>query len=271
MTPNPNIAVGHFPMAIPDANFALLHRDTHLLVIDKPAGLAVHPGPKTPDSLEDYLEILAFANNRLPVISHRLDRDTSGCLILARHPKAVRRVSALFEAGAIRKVYWAVLETLPDADSGTVDAPLLKISSAEAGWRMIIDHRGKRAVTHWQVIDRAARLVEFRPETGRTHQLRVHAASMGHAIIGDPVYGLGLTRSAGKAGGGPMRLHARSLTLPYDEATPLTVTAPLPKDWPSQALFSAANTSHAVIPGLSPDPGSSAAAARKPGPGSSPG
>lgn len=223
-----------FPMAIPDANFSLLHRDTHLLVIDKPAGLAVHPGPKTPDSLEDYLEILAFGNHRLPVISHRLDRDTSGCLILARHPKAVRRVAALFEAGRIAKTYWAVLDTLPEADKGTIDAPLWKISSAEAGWRMVIDSRGKRAVTNWQVIDRAARLVEFRPETGRTHQLRVHAASMGHPIIGDPVYG--------KAGG-PMRLHARALALPYDDAAPLIVTAPLPRDWPSQALFSLPNLS----------------------------
>lgn len=223
-----------FPMAIPDANFSLLHRDTHLLVIDKPAGLAVHPGPKTPDSLEDYLEILAFGNHRLPVISHRLDRDTSGCLILARHPKAVRRVAALFEAGRIAKTYWAVLDTLPEADKGTIDAPLWKISSAEAGWRMVIDSRGKRAVTNWQVIDRAARLVEFRPETGRTHQLRVHSASMGHPIIGDPVYG--------KAGG-PMRLHARALALPYDDAAPLIVTAPLPRDWPSQALFSLPNLS----------------------------
>lgn len=218
--------------------FAVLHHDTHLLVIDKPAGLAVHPGPKTPDSLEDFLEPLAFDNNRLPVIAHRLDRDTSGCLILARHPKAVKRVSALFEAGQIGKVYWAVLGSLPDEDSGTVDAPLHKISSAEAGWRMVIDKRGKRAVTHWRVIDRAARLVEFRPETGRTHQLRVHAASIGHPIIGDPVYG---------DGKGPMRLHARSITLPYDAAAPLTITAPLPADWPSQALFSSANG--AALPG----------------------
>ena len=222
-----------FPMPIPGTKFTLLHRDTHLLVIDKPAGLAVHPGPQTPDSLEDFLDVLAFDNHRLPVISHRLDRDTSGCLILARHPKAVRRVSAMFEAGQISKVYWAVLDTLPEADTGTVDAPLHKISSAQAGWRMVIDKRGKRAVTHWRVIDRAARLIEFCPETGRTHQLRVHAASMGHAIIGDPVYG---------EAKGPMRLHARALTLPYDEANPLTVTAPLPQDWPSQALFSRANT-----------------------------
>jgi tRNA pseudouridine32 synthase/23S rRNA pseudouridine746 synthase len=141
-------------------------------------------------------------------------------------------VAQLFEAGEVTKVYWAVLASLPEADSGTVDAPLHKVSSADAGWRMVIDKRGKRAVTHWRVIDRAAKLVEFRPETGRTHQLRVHAASLGHAIIGDPVYG---------DGKGPMRLHARSITLPYDAAAPLGITAPLPADWPAQALFSPAN------------------------------
>ncbi len=219
--------------------FRVLHHDTHLLVIDKPAGLAVHPGPQTPDSLERFLDILALGNRTLPVLAHRLDRNTSGCLILARHPKAVKRVSALFEAARIKKVYWAVLDSLPEDDSGTIDAPLHKISSAEAGWRMIIDKRGKRAVTHWQVLDRGARLVEFRPETGRTHQLRVHAASIGCAIIGDPVYG---------DGKGPMRLHARSITLPYDENAPLTVTAPLPGDWPSRALFSAAVGAENALP-----------------------
>ena len=106
-----------FPMTIPGTRLSLLYRDTHLLVIDKPAGLAVHPGPQTPDSLEDFLDVLAFGNQRLPVISHRLDRDTSGCLVLARHPKAVRRVAAMFEAGEIRKVYWAVLDSLPEADN----------------------------------------------------------------------------------------------------------------------------------------------------------
>jgi tRNA pseudouridine32 synthase / 23S rRNA pseudouridine746 synthase len=221
-----------FPMQIAGLPFALLYRDTHLIIIDKPAGLAVHPGPKTPDSLEDFLPDLSFSNQRWPVLAHRLDRDTSGCLVLARHPKAVKRVSALFEAGEVSKVYWAILESLPEADNGTIDAPLHKISSAEAGWRMVIDKRGKRAVTHWQVIDRAASLVEFRPETGRTHQLRVHAASIGHPILGDPVYG---------EGKGPMRLHARSITLPYDPACPLVITAPLPADWPAKALFSVSN------------------------------
>jgi tRNA pseudouridine32 synthase / 23S rRNA pseudouridine746 synthase len=226
-----------FPLHLDGMPFPLLYRDTHLIIIDKPAGMAVHPGPKTPDSLEDFLPDLTFGNQRWPILAHRLDRDTSGCLVLARHPKAIKRVSTMFEASMVKKVYWAVLESLPDEDSGTVNAPLFKISSAEAGWRMIIDKRGKNAVTHWQVIDRAARLVEFRPETGRTHQLRVHAAALGHPILGDPVYG---------AGNGPMRLHARAITLPYDEAAPLTITATLPKDWPSQALFSPANG--AVLP-----------------------
>jgi RluA family pseudouridine synthase len=227
--------------------FAVLHHDTHLLVIDKPAGIAVHPGPRTPDSLEDFLPELAFGNQRQPVFAHRLDRDTSGCLVLARHPKAIKRIAALFEAGQVAKVYWAVLASLPDADSGRIDAPLLKTSTAEAGWRMVIDKRGKAAVTDWQVIDRAARLVAFYPKTGRTHQLRVHAAALGHPIIGDPVYGMAGDQPAGKAAAGPMRLHARAITLPYDATAPLTITAPLPGDWPAQALFSKANG--AQLPG----------------------
>jgi tRNA pseudouridine32 synthase/23S rRNA pseudouridine746 synthase len=206
---------------------ALLHRDTHLLVIAKPAGLAVHPGPRTPASLEDHLPALAFDNHRLPVICHRLDRDTSGCLVLARHPRAVKRMAALFETGAIHKTYWALLDALPAEPAGTIDASLLKQSSAAAGWRMVIDPRGKRAITHWRVLDPAIRLVEFRPETGRTHQLRVHSASIGCPISGDPVYG---------SPGAAMRLHARALVIPYDMAAPLRVAAALPPDWPADAL-----------------------------------
>ncbi len=206
---------------------ALLHRDTHLIVIAKPAGLAVHPGPRTPASLEDYLPALAFDNHRLPIICHRLDRDTSGCLVLARHPRAVKRMAALFETGAIYKTYWALLDALPGEPAGTIDAPLLKQSSAAAGWRMIIDPRGKRAITHWRVLDPAIRLVEFRLETGRTHQLRVHSASIGCPITGDPVYGVG---------GAPMRLHARALVIPYDAAAPLCIAGSLPPDWPAAAL-----------------------------------
>jgi len=203
-------------------NARVLHADAHLLVIDKPAGLAVHPGPKTPRSLEDHLDALRLGFRRRPQPAHRLDRDTSGCLALGRHPKALRRLNALFEAGAVEKVYWAVLDGAPGDDEGLIDAPLAKISTKADGWRVVIDaDRGKPARTRWRVLDRrgAHELVEFRPATGRTHQIRVHAVHLGHPIVGDPVYG----RGAG------LLLHARALSLPYrDDAAPVAVTAPLP-------------------------------------------
>jgi tRNA pseudouridine32 synthase/23S rRNA pseudouridine746 synthase len=208
----------------------ILHIDAHLLVIDKPAGLAVHPGPKTPDSLEDHLHGLREGFQRRPQPAHRLDRDTSGCLILARHPRALKRLTQLFEAGRIGKTYLAVVDGTPDEDEGRIDAPLFKISSAEAGWRMIVDPRGKTAATRWRVLrrDGTRSLVEFNPETGRTHQVRVHAASIGHPILGDPVYG---------AAGGPMRLHARAVSIPYREGeAEVVVEAPFPADWPLMEL-----------------------------------
>jgi tRNA pseudouridine32 synthase/23S rRNA pseudouridine746 synthase len=207
----------------------ILYHDDSIIVLDKPADLAVHPGPRTPHSLEALLPEIArsLGSRRLPTIMHRLDRDTSGCLLLARTPAAVRRIASLFETRQIRKTYWALLDALPEADSGTVDRPLAKISSAEAGWRMVPAPDGKHAVTHWQVLDRDRRLIEFRPETGRTHQLRVHANCLGTAIQNDPVYG----PSAGRSGPSGMRLHARSLAIPMPDDRLVDVTAPLPLNW----------------------------------------
>ena len=204
----------------------ILHIDAHLLVIDKPAGLAVHPGPSTPRSLDDHLWSLreGFVRNPQPV--HRLDRDTSGCLVLARHPKALKKLTQMFAAGLVGKTYWAVVDGAPEQPEGRIDAPLFKISSAEAGWRMIVDPRGRASATRWRVLasDSGRSLVEFSPETGRTHQVRVHAAALGCPILGDPVYG---------AGQGPMRLHARGVVIPYREDTPpVDVTAPTPEGWP---------------------------------------
>src|SRR3712207_1201194 len=206
----------------------ILHIDAHLIVLDKPAGPAVHPGPRTPQSLEDHLDALRAGFQRRPQPAHRLDRDTSGCLVLGRHPKAVKRLSTLFADNRIGKLYWAVLRGAPEADSGSVDAPLRKVSSKEAGWRIVVDPAGKPARTDWRVLARreGLSLVEFRPRTGRTHQIRVHAAQLGHPIVGDPVYG-------GAAPGEPrgaMLLHSRSVTIPYrEDADPLTVTAPVPE------------------------------------------
>lgn len=202
----------------------ILYTDAHLLVLDKPAGLAVHPGPSTPDSLEDHLDALRLGFQRRPQLAHRLDRDTSGCLVLGRHPKAVKRLSGLFSEGRITKTYWAVVAGGPDADSGVIDAPLHKISSREVGWRVVVDPGGKPSRTRFQVLQRqpGRTLVAFMPETGRTHQIRVHAAHRGWPILGDSVYGVGLAE--------PMQLHARAIEIPYrDGAAPIAVVAPMPE------------------------------------------
>jgi tRNA pseudouridine32 synthase/23S rRNA pseudouridine746 synthase len=201
----------------------LLFIDGEAIVLDKPAGLAVHPGPKTPESLEHYLPELTYGFRRLPSPVHRLDRDTSGCLLLSRNPKAHKRFAAAFEAGAVAKSYLAVLEGVPEAEEGRIDLPLHKVSSREQGWRMVHDaQRGKAAVTAWRrlaVIGGRA-LVLMTPETGRTHQLRVHAAEgLGLPIAGDPVYG---------DGRGPMLLHARSLAMAREGKEPVEAVAPLP-------------------------------------------
>ncbi len=202
-----------------------LYRDTHVLVIDKPAGLAVHPGPQTPYSLEDHLDQLRFGNQRPPQPAHRLDRDTSGCLALARHPKALKRLNALFEAGAIGKTYLALVPDHLPGNAGMIDAPLLKTSSRAQGWRMTVAAAGKPARTRWQrlAVRDGVALIAFMPETGRTHQIRVHAAHIGCPLLGDPVYG---------AGDGPMMLHSWRLVIPYaDNAAPIRVEAPPPAHW----------------------------------------
>ena len=200
----------------------VLHIDGEAIVIDKPAGLAVHPGARTRESLEDYLHHLRFGFRRLPQPVHRLDRDTSGCLLLARNPKAHKAFQRAFEEKRVEKAYVAVLDGVPEAESGTVDMALAKVSTAAEGWRMVPDATGKHAVTHWRVVtvlDGRA-LVLFTPETGRTHQIRVHAASgIGVPIAGDPVYGRGR---------GAMLLHALSLKVQRTNKPPVEATAPLP-------------------------------------------
>ena len=200
----------------------VLFIDGEAIVIDKPAGLAVHPGSRTPESLEDYLKHFRFGFQRPPLPVHRLDRDTSGCLLLARNPKAHKRFQRAFEDKKVAKTYLAVLDGVPDMDEGTIDMALGKVSTAEEGWRMVPDERGKAAVSHWRklCVKDGRALILFSPETGRTHQLRVHAATgLGIPIAGDPVYG---------AGRGPMLLHARSIRVEREGKPPVEATAPPP-------------------------------------------
>ncbi len=200
----------------------VLFIDGEAIVIDKPAGLAVHPGSKTRESLEDYLHHFRFGFQRLPLPVHRLDRDTSGCLLLARNPKAHKRFQRAFEQKKVTKTYIAVLDGVPADAEGTIDLPLGKVSTAADGWRMVHEPAGQPALTRWKVavVKDGRAVIIFSPETGRTHQLRVHALEgLGISIAGDPVYG---------AGRGPMLLHALSLKVERDGKAPIEAKAPLP-------------------------------------------
>jgi tRNA pseudouridine32 synthase / 23S rRNA pseudouridine746 synthase len=200
----------------------VLFLDGEALVIDKPAGLPVDRPRDRSQSLEDMLGELTFGFQRLPLPVHRLDRDTSGCLLLARNPKAHKRFGAAFEAGQVTKRYLAILDGEPEEESGTIDMPLVKVSTAEEGWRMTGAANGKPALSRWKVVERARgkAMVAFFPETGRTHQLRVHAAEgLGIPILGDPVYG---------RGGPAVMLHAAGLIVPREGKPDVTAEAPLP-------------------------------------------
>ena len=207
----------------------VLFIDGEAMILDKPAGLAVDAPRDGSLSVMNHLDSLRFGFERHPAIVHRLDRDTSGCLLLARNPKAQKKFSQAFEAGTVEKTYLAVLAGVPEEPGGTVDLPLNKVSTRETGWRMIVEPKGQRAVTHWEVVSfgEGQALVRFRPETGRTHQLRVHALSgIGIPIVGDPVYGVS---------GKHMLLHAETLSIPREGKAPATATAPLPPHFPDWA------------------------------------
>ncbi len=194
----------------------ILHRDTHFVVLNKPAGLAVHPGPGGGPSVEDCFPALSRRRDG-PWLAHRLDADTAGCLVVALRKAPLLTAQAEFAAGRAHKAYWAVVHGQPEADGGTVDAPLLKRQN-RTGWSMIVDAAGQPAVTDWRVLGRGEGMawLELSPRTGRTHQIRVHCAYAGWPILGDPLYGKG----------GGLHLLARSIQLDLDP--PLSAIAPPP-------------------------------------------
>ena len=208
-------------------NIPILFEDGEALVIDKPAGLPIERPRRGGASLEDHVEQLKLGFQRTPMPVHRIDTDTSGCLLLARNPKALKRFAKAFEDRLVEKRYLGVLAGVPSTSEGTIELSLSKISSAEKGWRMIAAKKGKPSITHWRVlaeIDGHA-LLEFRPETGRTHQIRVHCqAGLGMSLLGDPVYGNG-------KGAPRTMLHAAAIGVPRDGKPPIAATAPLPRDF----------------------------------------
>ena len=200
----------------------ILYVDAEAIVIDKPAGLPVDPPRDGGDSVAARAHELKLGFQREPVAMHRLDRDTSGCLLLARNPKARARFQQAFETGMVEKFYLAVVDGVPGDSHGLIDLPLAKVSTAAEGWRMVPDDRGKSAQTRWRKL--ASRdgqsLIEFKPLSGRTHQIRVHAArGLGAPVSGDPVYG---------ARNGAMLLHSWRLVVPRPPKPAIDVTATVP-------------------------------------------
>lgn len=210
-------------------SLAILFEDAEALVVNKPAGLSIDRPRKGGLCLDDHLDDLKLGFQRPPAAVHRLDTDTSGCLLLARNPKALKRFSRSFEDRLVSKRYLGVIAGELPEDEGTIELALAKISSAEKGWRMIAAKKGKPSITHWRrlAVQDGRTLVEFRPETGRTHQIRIHAlAGLGAPLLGDPVYGAGNIAEAART-----MLHASGLSVPREGKADIAAFAPLPPDF----------------------------------------
>ncbi len=216
----------------------VLHRDDHVLVLNKPHGLAVQGGPGITRHLDGLLDGLRMGSEHRPRLVHRLDRDTSGCLVLARTPGTAAKLAAGFRGRDVSKTYWAVVAGRPVPVEGRIDLPLLRYTGPR-GERSIPaardDKEGARAVTDFTTLDHAGQKLawlELSPITGRTHQLRVHCVAIGAPIVGDQKYHEPDQNGAGSALveglSEKLHLHARALDIPHPAGGRLVVEAELP-------------------------------------------
>ncbi len=215
----------------------VLHRDEQIIVLNKPSGLASQGGPGIARHLDGMLDALRDGGDR-PRLVHRLDRDTSGVIVLARTAGVAAKLAAAFRSRDVEKTYWAVVVGRPNPEEGQIDQPLKRVTSAFGERTIAADRRdkdGQRAYTNYRTLDTASRKLawlELQPLTGRTHQLRVHCVSLGTPIVGDEKYAE--PRDNGSGGSfveglaDRLHLHARTLTLPHPAGGSLTVTAELP-------------------------------------------
>jgi 23S rRNA pseudouridine955/2504/2580 synthase len=209
---------------------AVLYRDDDVIVLNKPAGLAVQGGTGTVHHLDGLLDALRFEAAERPRLVHRLDKDTSGILLLARNAPAAAALGAAFRGKTTRKVYWAIVVGLPLPRQGKIDMALAKLPG-RGGEKMTPEDDGKSAVTYYSVIENAgdkASFVALLPVTGRTHQLRAHCLALGTPILGDGKYGGAQSQIPGAPGVRQLHLHARSIALPHPRGGVLEATAPLP-------------------------------------------
>jgi RluA family pseudouridine synthase len=208
----------------------ILHRDGAMLILDKPYGIAVHRGPKGGVTLDDFLPALAFEKPEMPQLAHRLDRETTGCLVLGRDKPALKKLGEMFRDGKVTKTYLALVLGAPREDHGAIDLPLMRRSHDKRSWWMKADPKGDPSLTRYAVLARSDgfALLAMRPETGRTHQLRVHAAESGFAIVGDRVYG----GDRAMAVSPHLALHALSIVVPYSrKGPPIESVAPVPAEF----------------------------------------
>jgi 23S rRNA pseudouridine955/2504/2580 synthase len=210
---------------------AIIHRDQDVIVLNKPPGLAVQGGTATERHLDGLLDLLRFGNDERPRLVHRLDKETSGVLVIARNAAAAAFLTRAFREKTTRKTYWAVVVGLPKPRQGRIDLPLAK-TPGRGGERVRPDsEEGRHAVTYYRVIDSAgteASWLALMPVTGRTHQLRAHCAAIGTPVLGDAKYGEMAAHLAGVPGSRRLHLHARALSMPHPLGGTLEVTAQLP-------------------------------------------
>jgi 23S rRNA pseudouridine955/2504/2580 synthase len=210
---------------------AVLHRDDAVIVLNKPPGLAVQGGTGAEMHVDRLLDGLRFGNAERPRLVHRLDKDTSGVLVIARTAAAAAFLTKAFRDNRPSKLYWAIVAGLPKPTDGRIDLPLAKLPG-KAGERVRPDaEAGRRAVTLYRLVDHAgarASWLALSPLTGRTHQLRAHCAALGTPILGDGKYGGADAHLAGVPGARRLHLHARSIELPRPDGGVLKVAAPLP-------------------------------------------
>jgi 23S rRNA pseudouridine955/2504/2580 synthase len=209
----------------------ILHRDAALIVLNKPPGLAVQGGSGTERHLDGLLDALRFGSDERPRLVHRLDKDTSGVLLIACTAAAAAFLTRAFRDRTTRKLYWALVAGRPKPAQGRIDLALAK-SARAGGERVRPDAEdGKRAVSYYGVVDSAgerASWLALLPVTGRTHQLRAHCAAIGTPILGDSKYGGAQAQLAGLPATRQLHLHARALTLPHPAGGTLRVAAPMP-------------------------------------------
>jgi len=226
------------PHAAQELQRLVIYRDDWLLVLNKPHGLPVQGGPGITRHLDDMLDALRFGSAERPRLVHRLDRDTSGALLLARTPGTAAKLAAAFRGRSVEKTYWAVVAGRPMPPEGRIDLPLRRIGGAR-GERTEVAERGDedaaRAITDYRTLDHAGQKLawlELRPLTGRTHQLRVHCVALGAPILGDVKYARPDQNNAFSAIveglSSELHLHARALRLPHPAGGTLLVEADLP-------------------------------------------